>query len=92
MWYVGQKIVCKDNDWLVPAPDIYPVIGQVYTIKVIGDNSDEVSFVLEEIPLFQLAKNNRMCFFSWRERHFRPIQLSGMETLRSLLKPVKENA
>lgn len=93
MWYVGQKIVCKDNDWLSECPPIYPIIGQVYTIRYIFESSDaidpEATFWLEEIKQVWLEKK-KMVF--WRQRHFRPVELKGMQTLRALLKPVKEKA
>ena len=50
-WFVGQKIVCVDNDWLHQIPKDGPQIGHIYTIDGIEfwDKGGLATFSLSEL-------------------------------------------
>ncbi len=95
MFYVGQKIVCVDDNWVsdpvseISCPTV-PVLNQIYTIKDFEhpDNGDPDDL---GIRLFEIESVGS--FYHW---HFRPVQTRDtshrIEELKRLcnIQPTKE--
>lgn len=92
MWdvKVGMKIVCLGIPVYTTQPLVYPIKGQIYTVREVTKCLDEyIGIQLLELPdqIAYFEKYKGYHRVSWEREHFRPLSSvdKGMEVLRSIL-------
>lgn len=99
-WYVGQRVVCVDDNWAVPAKtnQTFPIKSEVYTIRDVVTHRGEVALRFVEIlnPLVLCDDiYDKKTFYAW---HFRPLTdtkkstETGMDILREIVRNPKTPA
>jgi hypothetical protein len=100
MWYIGQKVVCVDDNWRHKDHPkhwhtIYPILKQIYTIREISKSEDAKGPIEGHSFRFYEIKNKKDWFvngygepnfFDW---HFEPLveKKTDISTFKKLLVP-----
>lgn len=89
MFRIGQKIVCVDGKPRRPrtTPHIYPVKGEIYTVRAIHRNLDAV--LLEEIINYPRYYSNVFGELHWFCDRFRPIVKIGDQVCKEIAEDIE---
>lgn len=91
-WHVGQKVICISSfGRRTTGPEIYPVVGDVYTIRDIDVDPtlDDAFFRLDEIVNAprNLHANGLILFGekTFWSRRFRPVKATSIDCFLAIL-------